>query len=131
MQLANGNKEHKGIKVFTDLYAWQEGHKLVMEIYAITKLFPREEVFGLSSQIRRSGISITSNLAEGFGRTSEKEKVQFYSIARGSVTETQNQLLIAKGAGYISEEKSNALWEQSIIVHKLVNGLIRKIKQTA
>jgi len=78
------------IKSFTDLISWQEGHKLVLLIYAITKKFPKEELFGLVSQIRRCAISITSNIAEGFSRKSKKEKINFYHISLDSLTELQN-----------------------------------------
>ena len=84
------------IKSFTDLYAWQEGHKLVIMVYKVTKSFPKEEVFGMVSQMRRCVISITSNIAEGFSRNTTKDKVQFYCIAHGSLTELQNQLLAAR-----------------------------------
>jgi len=116
------------IRTFTDLYAWQEAHKLVLMIYKITKEFPKEELFGLVSQIRRAVVSITSNIAEGFSRQSYKEKIQFYSIAQGSNTEVQNQLLIAKDIDYISEDNFNKIAEQSVTVHKLLNGLIKKSK---
>lgn len=78
------------IRNFTDLNAWKESHKLVLEIYKVTKNFPREEIFGLFSQIKRSAVSITSNIAEGFGRFSKKEQIQFYYISIGSLTEIQN-----------------------------------------
>jgi four helix bundle protein len=120
--------ENEKIKRFTDLNAWKEGHKLVLEIYRITKNFPKEELFGLTSQIRRAVISITSNVAEGFSRNSYKEKLQFYSVSLGSVTEVQNQLLIAKDIGYISSEDFKKFAEQTIIVSKLLNGLIKKSK---
>ena len=73
--------ESKKIQSFTDLYAWQEGHKLVIAVYKVTKEFPKEEMFGLTSQIIRCAISITSNIAEGFSRGTSKDKVQFYCIA--------------------------------------------------
>lgn len=114
------------IKSFTDLLAWQEGHKLVLEIYRITKKFPREEMFGLTNQIRRAIVSFTSNIAEGFSRHSYKEKSQFYSIALGSLTEVQNQLIIARDIGYITKEEFNKLAEQSIVISKITNGLIKK-----
>ena len=120
----NGEK----IRTFTDLYAWQEAHKLVLMIYKITKNFPKEELFALTSQIRRAVVSITSNIAEGFSRQSYKEKVQFYCMAQGSNTETQNQLLIAKDIKYLSIEDFNKIAEQSVKVHKLLNGLIKKSK---
>ncbi len=90
------NQESRKLKSFTDLNAWKEGHKLVLMIYSTTKLFPKEEMFGLISQMRRCAISITSNIAEGFSRQSYKEKLQFYSMSLGSVTELQNQLLVGK-----------------------------------
>ena len=108
-----------------DLNAWKEGHKLVLNIYKITKEFPREETFGLISQMRRCAVSITSNIAEGFSRQSYKEKSQFYSISQGSVTELQNQLLIAKDVGYITEDEFKKNAEQSVTVHKIINGLIK------
>lgn len=97
-------------------------------VYKITKEFPKEELFGLVSQMRRAAVSITSNIAEGFSRQSYKEKIQFYSMAQGSNTEIQNQLLIAKDINYISQENFNEITEQSITVHKLLNGLIKKSK---
>lgn len=116
------------IQSFTDLNAWKEGHKLVLNIYQISKHFPREEIFGLTSQIRRASVSITSNIAEGFCRQSYKEKIQFYSIAHGSLTETQNQLLIAKDIGYINLDEFNKNIELAVTVSKLINGLIKYSK---
>ena len=116
------------IRSFTDLDAWKERHKLVLMIYEVTKSFPKEEMFGLVSQMRRCAVSITSNIAEGFSRQSYKEKVQFYSVAQGSVTELQNQLLIAKDVGFITKEEFQTLALQSIKVHKITNGLIKSSK---
>lgn len=113
------------IKSFTDLNAWKEAHKLVVMIYKITKSFPIEEKFGLVNQIKRAAVSITSNIAEGFSRKSKKEKAQFYSMARGSATELQNQLLVARDVGYLSKENSS----QSVRVSKLINGLINYCKK--
>ena len=113
------------IKSFTDLDAWKEGHKLVLIIYEQTKSFPKEEVFGLISQMRRCAVSITSNIAEGFSRQSFKEKIQFYAIAQGSVTELQNQLLIARDVGFITKDDFKNLAAQSVKVHKIINGLIK------
>ncbi len=116
------------IKTFTDLKTWQEAHKLVLMIYKITKDFPKEELFGLVNQMRRAVVSITSNVAEGFSRQSYKEKVQFYSISQGSNTELQNQLLIAKDVDYLAQKDFTQIANQSVIVHKLLNGLIKKSK---
>ena len=116
------------IKSFTDLDAWKEGHKLVLDIYRITKNFPEEEQFGLTNQLRRAGVSFTSNITEGFSRNSYKEKLQFYSMALGSLTEIQNQLLIVKDIGYITAEEFTKLAEQTVKISKITNGLIKKSK---
>lgn len=116
------------IRIFTDLYAWQESHKLVLMIYKSTKDFPKEELFGLVSQIRRAVVSITSNIAEGFSRQSYKDKTHFYYMAQGSNTEVQNQLLIARDINYMDQEDFKKIANQSVVVHKLLNGLIKKSK---
>ena len=122
------NAQPTKIKTFKDLNAWQEAHKLVLFIYKFTKKFPREELFGLVSQMRRAAISITSNIDEGFSRQSYKEKIQFYCIAESSNTELQNQLIASKDIGYLVIEEFDAIFKQGVIVHKLLNGLIKKSK---
>ncbi|OGZ31578.1 MAG: hypothetical protein A3H02_02400 [Candidatus Niyogibacteria bacterium RIFCSPLOWO2_12_FULL_41_13] len=122
------NHENNKIRKFTDLNTWKEAHKLVLVIYEETKNFPKEETFGLVSQMRRCAVSITSNIAEGFSRQSYKEKTQFYSMAQGSLTELQSQLLVAKDVGFISVEKYREIENQLIICHKLLNALIKKSK---
>lgn len=119
------------IKSFTDLHAWQVGHQLVLEIYRVTRAFPKEETFGLTNQIRRCAVSITSNIAEGFSRQSKKEKIQFNFMSLGSVTELQNQLVIARDISYIDHQTFEALAQMSISVHKLVNGLIKSLRTQA
>lgn len=113
------------IKSFTDLNSWKEGHKLVLMIYGITKKFPREETFRLVSQLCRAGVSITSNIAEGFSRNSAKEKIQFYAMSLGSLTEIQNQLLISRDLGYISQKEFTKVAAQSVAVSKLLRGLMK------
>jgi four helix bundle protein len=113
------------IKSFTDLIAWQKGHKLGLEIYKSTKNFPKEELYCLTSQIRRCAISITSNIAEGFSRQSSKEKKQFFSTSLGSLTELQNQLLMARDLEYINNKDFNYLAEMTVEVSKLINSLIK------
>jgi len=122
------NQELGKIKSFTDLDAWKEGHKLVLIIYKTTKKFPKKELFCLVSQMRRCAISITSNIAEGFSRQSFQEKVRFYSISLGSITELQNQLLVAKDVNYLTPNQFQEIANQSIKAHKIVNGLIKKSK---
>jgi len=116
------------IVTFTDLDAWKEGHHLVLKIYEITRTFPREEIFGLVSQMRRCVVSITSNIAEGFSRQSWKEKTQFYSMALGSLTELQNQLLISRDINYLKPEEFSTISILAVKVHKIVNGLIKSSK---
>ncbi len=94
----------------------------------MTNNFPREEQFGLTNQIRRAVVSITSNIAEGFSRNSYKEKSQFYSMALGSLTEVQNQLIIAKDLDYITQDEFNKAADITIVVNKLLNGLIKRSK---
>ncbi len=118
----------KKIKQFTDLIAWQEGHKLVILIYQMTKKFPKEELFGLASQMNRSAVSITSNIAEGFGRQGYKEKLQFNYIAQGSLIELTNQLFIARDVKLMGVADSQKIEEQIKQTHKLLQGLISKTK---
>jgi len=115
------------ITSFTKLIAWQEAHKLVLIIYKITNSFPKKELFVLTSQMLRCTISITSNIAEGFTRRGKREKRQFYYTAKASLTELQNQLLIAKDVGYIDQKVFEKIAEQTIKVSKLLNGLIKGI----
>jgi len=117
------------IQSFTDLEAWKEGHKLVLEIYEITKKFPNEEKFGLVSQLRRATISITSNIAEGFRRETYKEKVRFYSMSLSSLSEVQNQLLIARDVNYIKNKEFQMPAIQSVVTSKLIGGLVRSSKK--
>lgn len=116
------------IKSFTDLLAWKEAHKLAVLIYKITDEFPNKETYSLTDQIRRCGVSVSSNIAEGFSRQSKKEKLQFYYTAKGSLTELQNQLLIARDVGYLNKEGFNVAAEQTVLVSKLITGLIKSIK---
>ena len=119
------NDESKKIRVFTDLIAWQEAHKLALKIYKITETFPQNERYSLIDQMRRAAISMTSNIAEGFSRGSYKEKIYFYFIAQGSTTELQNQAILSKDLGYISRTSFDEVSRQSIIVHKLLSGLVK------
>lgn len=122
------SQEGYKIKEFTDLIAWQEAHKLVIMIYQITKKFPKDEMYGLTNQIRRAALSITSNIAEGFGRHGNKERVQFYYIAHGSLTEVKNQIITSKDIGYIELSDYNKLMQQLETAHKVLQGLLTKTK---
>lgn len=117
--------KNEKIKSFTDLNTWKEGHKLVLMIYNITNNFPENEKFGLVSQMRRCAVSITSNVAEGFSRRGNKEKIQFYCIASGSITELQNQLVICRDLKILDDLKFQEIARQTTIVQKIINGLIK------
>ena len=116
------------IKEFTDLIVWKEGHKLVILIYSLTKKFPKEEIFGLTSQMNRAVVSVTSNIAEGFGRQGYREKIQFYYVAQGSLIELTNQIYVAKDVGILNEIEFKKILIQIEQTHKLLQGLIKKSK---
>ena len=116
------------IKSFTDLVAWQEAHKLALSIYKTTGNFPSKETYSLVDQMRRCAISISSNIAEGFSRQSKKEKLQFFYVSLGSLTELQNQLLIAKDVDYLPKQEFFSQAERTVKVSKLINGLIKSLK---
>ena len=116
------------IRTFRDLYAWQEGHKFVLIVYELSKKFPKDELFALTSQLRRAVVSITSNLAEGFSRATYKDKANFYAMALASLTESQNQLIVALDVKYILATEFDTAWNQSITVSKLINGLIKSTR---
>ncbi len=122
------NNETNKIQKFTDLYTWQEGHKLVLMIYKETENFPDKERYGITDQMRRAAVSLTSNIAEGFSRRSSKEKNRFYDMAQSSLVELQNQLIIARDVEYLSNEKFKIIADQSITANKLINGLLRSTK---
>lgn len=117
------------IKTFRDLETWQKGHELVLVIYKITKEFPQRETYSLVDQMRRAVVSITSNISEGFGRRSTNEKIRFYYIATGSLTEIQNQLLIARDLQYLNAEQYGEVEKLTEVVYRLLNGLIRSLSK--
>lgn len=118
---------------FEKLIAWQKGRELVLLIYKTTKKFPKEETFGLSSQMRRCSISIASNLAEGSGRKSFKDKARFSEIAYSSSLELLNQVILSNDFEYINENDYLSIREKIAEVNMLIDGLyksqIKKIEQ--
>jgi len=120
---------NKSIRNFYDLEAWKKGHLLALNIYKMTKNFPREEIYGITSQLRRAASSIAANIAEGFARYHFKDKTKFYYNARGSVAEVQNFLLLAKDLGCIDLKTCKELGEKANETSKLINGLIRSTKK--
>lgn len=116
------------IKHFKDLRIWQTAHRLVLLVYQVTSRFPEMERFGLVTQMNRSALSITSNIAEGFGRESFKEKVRFYVTAKGSLHELENQLILAHDLNYFSDEVDAHMTHIVTDTHKLLNAFIKKTK---
>lgn len=113
---------------FRNLLIWQKSMVLVTKIYTVTNNFPKEEVFGLTSQIKRSAISIPSNIAEGLGRESSKELLRFLKISIGSLFELQTQLEIAKNIIYLDEETFNNLYEDTRELERMIVSFTNKIK---
>lgn len=116
------------IKNFYDLDAWKEGHELVINIYGITKSFPSEEKFGITSQLKRAASSITANIAEGFERYHFNDKIRFYYQARGSFSEVQNFLILSRDLKFIEEDVCIKMLDKCNSVGRLINGLIRSIE---
>src|SRR3989344_5824058 len=119
----------KMIRSYKDLIVWQKAFKLALNVYEVTKKFPKEEVYGLTSQMRRCAISIPSNIAEGYARHRRLEYIQFLQIAFASGAELETQLLIAKEIGFIKENDSKSLSTQLDEVMKMLNSLIDKLKR--
>jgi four helix bundle protein len=117
----------KEIKSFRDLIIWQRGIHLVKEVYKETQIFPKQELYGLTSQIRRSAISIPSNVSEGHIRQHRAEFRQFLSMALGSLAELETQMIIARELNYISNEKSENLIAQMDSLGKMIRGLMKKL----
>jgi four helix bundle protein len=114
---------------YHDLRAWQSAMELTVSIYRATRKFPHEEMYGLSAQLRRAAVSVPSNIAEGKGRSSDKELLQFLSRARGSLYEVQTQLEIAESLGYLTTEERGNLGKQTDDVGRMLNGMIAKFRQ--
>ena len=109
---------------YQDLLVWQKAMDMVLKVYELTKTFPRDEIYGLTSQMRRAAVSVPSNIAEGKGRHSQKELIQFLFHARGSLLELETQNLIAERLGYLDQPKATNLKESSSEVGRLLNGMI-------
>ena len=117
------------ISSYLDLKVWQEGRKLATLIYLESQKFPKHDQYGLSDQMRRASVSVPSNIAEGFGRATAKEKNQFYYVAKGSLAELETQLYIAFDVGYVNEVKLEDILRQASLTHRLLQGLIKANKE--
>lgn len=117
----------KKIRNYRDLIVWQKSMALVTDVYSITRLFPKEELYGLRSQIRRSAVSIPSNIAEGYGRYSTNDYIRFLQIAISSLYEFQTQLEIGFNLEYLSKDIFNKVYEQSREIERMLSSLIKKV----
>ena len=115
------------IQTFKDLTAWQEAMNLAETVYVQTKNFPKEELYGIVSQIRRAVVSIPANIAEGYGRKNRAEYLNFLSIANGSLTETETHLLLSKRINYLTEAQMDELQKQLNTVGKLLTALRKSL----
>lgn len=116
------------IKSYKDLIVWQKSVELVTHIYKLTYSFPTEEKYGLVSQLQRAAISIPTNIAEGWGRESAKNYLQFLRISRGSLMEIETLLIISQNLGFITEEYYKTAQQKTNEVGKILNGLIKSLK---
>lgn len=114
-------------KIYRDLIAWQRAMDFVEDVYTATKEFPKEELYGLTSQLRRAVVSIPSNIAEGQGRNSSKEFAQFLAIAYGSLREAETQILIAGRLRYLDTQRVTSLMNLAGEVGRLLNGLAKSL----
>ncbi len=112
-------------KTFRDLVVWGKAHQFVLAVYPLTKAFPKEETYGLSSQLRRAAVSIPANIAEGFCRRSKAEKTRFFNLAQGSLEESRYYLILAQDLGYASTDGLlNSLDEVSRLLHAYVKAIL-------
>ena len=118
------------VQSYRELIAWQKSVDLVEEIYRITKCFPKEETYGLTSQMRRAAVSVPSNIAEGQGRSSRGEFCQFLGHAKGSLFELETQVVISARLGYLSSQEANGLLESIHEVGRILSGLLASLVNT-
>lgn len=115
---------------FKSLLAWQKAYEMVIEVYGITKGFPKEEIYGLTSQLQRAAVSVPANIAEGYERQYKKEYRQFLSIAKGSLGELETYLLLARDLCYISAERYESLDSKRRETARILKGLINSLESS-
>ena len=115
---------------YKELKVWQMAMQLVLEVYKHTRQFPRDELYGLTAQMRRASVSVPSNIAEGKGRHSHKDLVHFLFQARGSLLELETQAIIARDLGYLEHEPFHTLQTKTEEVRRTLNGLIAKFQES-
>ena len=116
------------LKNYRDLKVWQKSYRLCLDLYRITKKFPKEEIYGLTSQIRRAAVSIPSNIAEGYGRKTTADYLRFLYIAYGSICELETQLLLSGDLNYVNKENLKALKDDTEEVERMLKALIKSLE---
>ena len=122
--------EAQAIKSYRDLRVWREAMNLAIAAYQFSTVLPKHELYGLTSQIRRSAASVPANIAEGYGRESKGSYVQYLRIAQGSLKELETHLLLSEGVGLTTSEKIEGLMKHCDTVGRMLHGLIRSLEQT-
>jgi len=116
------------MKTHKELEVWKRGIELVNFVYKVTKNFPKDEIYGLTNQIRRASVSVPSNIAEGSARASTKEFIHFLYISLGSLSELETQMIIAQNLDYMKSEDLKEFEEKAIILIRMLSALIKKLK---
>ena len=120
--------EQRKITSFTQLRTWQKARDLAVMSYELSKQFPKEEVYGLTSQVRRSSVSVSANIAEGFSRASAKDKSHYYTIALGSLTESLSHAHIAAQLGFVSQDQLERYEQLTTDINKMIHGMMKLAK---
>jgi four helix bundle protein len=116
---------------FMEMPLWQKAHKLVLDIYGLSALFPKEEIYGLTSQMRRSALSVSGNIAEAFGRFHYLDKSNFCFNARGSLEETRNYLIVSQDLGYTTPEAVNTVMDNINAISEELNTVVKSLRLRA
>lgn len=116
------------LQSYRELVVWQKAMDLATLVYRLTESFPKREVYGLAAQLRRAGVSVPSNIAEGYGRASRREYLQFLSIAQGSLKELETQVLLSERLTYATSAQASRLLSEAEVIGKMLGSLIRSLK---
>ncbi len=114
---------------FEDVVVWQKAHQFVLNVYTTTKLYPKDELFALTSQYRRAAVSIAANIAEGYGKKGINDKLRFYNIAEGSINECKYYIILSRDLDYVNAIDSDLLYQELTIIQKLLSAYSASIKK--
>ena len=128
METDKDNSEKNDQRPHKKLEVWKNAMDLAVRVYEVTREFPKEEIYGITSQLRRAAVSVPSNIAEGAARTSEKEFLQFINIAQGSLSEIDTQVELSNRLNYVDDQRYKDLQEKIVVVSKQLYGLRRSIQ---